>query len=60
MWTTSFRRNMMEDLKLAIKQNISLNGGGFASPEVEALNRVFTALVDYLEDLEDTIDNLET
>lgn len=49
----------MEELKTVIKENITLNGGGFSSPEVEALKRVLDKLVEEMEDLDSRVTTLE-
>lgn len=50
---------MADDIKRLIAQSISLNSGGFSSPEVEALRKVLLALVDKIEFLEEEVEELK-
>ena len=49
----------MDELREYIRHRINLNSGGFSSPEVESLSKVFEAIVDQLEDLDTRVDEIE-
>lgn len=50
---------MSAELRKLINERISLNSGGFSSPEVNALLKALEAIVDELEDLDDRVTTLE-